>query len=43
MLAFRLHAGQGESDEVMNIFSKIIQNQHVGGEEILECFSVLAS
>lgn len=29
--------------EVMNMFEKIYENQHVAGDVILECFGILAN
>ena len=43
LLAFKLHAAMRDDSEVMNIFEKIYENQHVAGDEILECFGILAN
>ncbi len=52
LLAFKLQAAResiNESDseeqtaEVISVFQKIYTNQHVAGEDILECFGVLAA
>jgi hypothetical protein len=43
-LAFRWHVLQNsEARAIMEVFQKVCDSSHVSGDELLECFSVLAA